>query len=312
MAGLESTYGTAATLDHSYEMVNESMERKIARIESKGLRAGRRVVGRWVPGEDSVAGDVAIEGAGVGMGLWLQHALGAVSISGTAPCYVHTYTIGDLPTSLTVQIGKPDNSGTVWPYNYLGCRVTSWEMSLKAGELLECKWSLAGQSENLTAPVLGTWEDPAGYLISFSGATLTAGGTEVDVLDWSLKGDNKLAADRFRVRGAATPKQPLENGFRVYSGSLTADFESLVQYEHYTGADELSLVLNFVGAPIPGGTTGQNFGLTITQHIRYDGETPKVAGPELLTQPITYTVVDDTDTDGEALTVVYTTTDATP
>jgi len=310
MISEESTYGTYVAVTRSYEMVSETLKRKIERLESKGLAAGRRVIrsSRWVPGKDSSGGDINLELNSIGQGLLFKHMLGANVTSGSSPVYTHTATPGDLPTSLSVQVGRPSIDGTVNPFSYTGCRIHQWELGCKAGEIAMIKLSIAAQAET-TAQALGTFDaTKIGVPLTFVGGTLSLGGSQVDVLDATLKGNNSLDVGRFRLRGAATPKQPLENSWRDYTGSITADFESLTQYNHYSAGDELALSLVFVGAAIPSGG-GSKYQLTITQNVRYDGETPNVSGPQMLTQPLPVKAV-ASGADSTAVTFAYQTTDS--
>jgi hypothetical protein len=130
-------------------------------------------------------------------------------------------------------------------------------------------------------------------------------------MDFTLKGNNGLATDRFRIRNAATIKQPLENNFRDYTGQVTADFESLTQYNHYVNADEVALSMTFAGAAIAGGG-GAKYQLVVTGNMRFDGDTPTVGGPSLLQQPLAFKCIASGGTDGSAVTFAYTTTDTTP
>lgn len=311
MIGTETvTYGAAVTPTRSYEMVQETMKLSIDRIDSKGLRAGRRMVGKWVPGKRFASGDVEFEVSGVGFGLLLQHALGANAVTGASPTYTQTCTVSDLPLSFTMQIGRPDITGTVNPFTYTGCRINTWELSLKAGELLMFKPSIIAADET-TGTALATFTDPTIQLLSYVGGVVTCGGVEVDLLDFSFKGDNKLDTSRFRLRNNYAIKQPIENSWREFTGQLTADFEGLTQYNHFVNGDELSMVATFAGAAIPGGA-GSKYQVVVTANVRYDGETTHVPGPSVLQQPIPVKVVDDTATDAAALSVVYTTTDAAP
>ena len=72
---------------------------------------------RWAAGQKRVEGTVSFEAPSKGLGLWVKHALGAVSIttpSGATNSRLHTHTLGDpYGLGLTVQVGRPDTSGTV-------------------------------------------------------------------------------------------------------------------------------------------------------------------------------------------------------
>ena len=150
----EATYGTYVAPTRSLEFVSEGMKTTIERIESKGLRAGRRIVGKWLPGKTSSAGELTAEVNGIGFGLVLQHMLGTCAITGPTDtvAYTMTATPTDLPVGFTMQLGKPSIDGTVQPFTYTGCRINTWELSLKAGELLELKLGVVAQAEtDLTA-----------------------------------------------------------------------------------------------------------------------------------------------------------------
>lgn len=312
MIAPEVTYGTYVAPTRSLELVSESMKTSIERIESKGLRAGRRVVGKWYPGKTTSAGDLDFEVNGIGYGMVFQHCLGTDTITGPTDTVLYTHTMSptDLPPSFTMQIGKPSVDGTVNPFNYTGCRVNTWELGMKAGELLSLKLGVVGQAESYTAQhALVAYTDPAIHLMSFVGAAVTCGGTGVDLTDFTFKGDNKLAVDRFRLRNAATIKQPLENSWREYTGTLTADFESMVQYNHFVNGDELSVVATFVGSLIAGGTTS-TYGVTLTANCRYDGETPTVSGPNLTGLTLPVKVSASGATDAGAISLVYLTSDS--
>jgi hypothetical protein len=304
----EAAFGTYLAPTRMMEFVSESMKLSIKRIVSKGLRAGRRLEGVWLPGETSAAGDVTHEFSAVGMGLLLQHCIGGTPAkTGSAPTFTYTFTPGDLPVSATMQLGKPTISGVVEPFSYTGCRVNTWELALKAGELLTLKPSWVAANETTAQPLV-TWTDPGPQLLSFVGGSVSVGGTSVNVADFSIKGDNKLDATRFRVGAGANPKQQLENSWREITGTFTADFESLTQYALYQNASEMALTLLFNGAAIPSGG-GSLYNLAITTEIRYEGDTPTVAGPAALTQPLTFAVVGDGASDAAAFSAVLTTSD---
>src|ERR1044072_1245348 len=122
----EVTYGTYAAPSRCFEFTGEgpvAYEREV--IESMGIRAGRRIQSRVAQGVQRVAGDLTMELAPQGFGLWLKHIFGGVNTSGSGP-YVHTFTPGHLTgESLTMQIGRLDVSGTVRAFPYPGGQANS-------------------------------------------------------------------------------------------------------------------------------------------------------------------------------------------
>src|SRR4051812_46549580 len=91
----EVTYGTFVAPARFLEINSASVKFERERIESQGIRAGRRVLHRWAPGVQRVAGDVEMEMAPQGFAQLWKHILGAVSTAGANP-YTHTLTPGDL------------------------------------------------------------------------------------------------------------------------------------------------------------------------------------------------------------------------
>lgn len=292
----ESTYGTAVTVDQFHAgFVSESIKQEIARIESAGLRAGRRVTHAWKSGGQTVGGSLTLELWDEPLATLLTHMFGTVATSGSGP-YVHSATPGSLSgQSLTLQIGRPDIAGTVQPFTYAGCKIPSWTLTGSVGEIAQLQLDISAQSET-TATALASASYPTAAPFVFTEGSLSIGGTAVAVIqEMSLSGNNTLATDRHRI-GAATVQEQLEAGLREYTGSLTADFEDLTAYNRFVNGTEVAQVMKF-----DNGTDD----LTITTNTRYDGETPAVGGPEQLTQPLPFKALSGTS-DAAAITCVLT------
>lgn len=307
----ETVYGTAVTTTRFYEFRDEGLKQDIDRIESTALRAGTRVLrsDRWSGGKKSVGGDVTFELANKSFGLLLKHMFGGVvsaqPASGTDPTvWDHTFTPGDLPTSLTGQVGRPDVGGTVRPFTYAGLRISEWELSCAVGEIATIKTTFVGQSED-TATALASASYPASLaLLTFVNGTVTIGGSAANIKSVSLKGANGLA-DRYFL-GSQLRSQPLENALRKIDGKFDAEFESLTAYNRYVNGTEATVVLLFQGATI---STTYKYQLQVTMNCRFDGETPNISGPDIVGLSMPYMV---TDTGSSSITAVYRTTDSAP
>ncbi|MGH3834191.1 MAG: phage tail tube protein [Pseudonocardiaceae bacterium] len=309
----ESTYGTPVTVTRFYEFTTESVQLEIERIESQALRSGTRVQrsDRWSSGQKSVGGDVEMELANKSFGLWFKHMLGGVSSAqpdagGNPTVWEHSFTPGDLPTSLTVQVGRTDVGGTTRPFTYHGCRVASWKIEAAVGEIAKVTATLLGEDED-TATGLASASYPSSLtLMTFVNGVLSLGGSAHDVTSFSLEGDSGLAADRYFL-GSQLREVPLEAEFREYTGELETEFQDLTAYNRFVNGTEAALVLTFTGAAISGAF---NFATVITANVRFDGETPTVGGAEIIEQPLAYKCLGNTS--ASALTVLYRTTDTTP
>ena len=309
----EVTYGTYVAPARFLEVVSENLQLDVQRIESRGIRAGRRVLlsSQWAPGRRGAGGPVALELANVGQGLLWKHALGGVATAGpTDSAYTHTYTPGDLSAlSLTVQVGKPRQDGTVSPHSYLGCVIAGWELSCAAGEIPLWTLNMLAQDET-TAQSLGAASYPAAHRpFTFVQGTLSIGGSAVDVASVTVRGENTLADDRYFIRGSGLRRIPLENGWRRYTASIVANFDNLTQYDRYRNATEAALSLAFVGGLVGSSAT---YDLTVSGNVRFDGTTPNLDGPELLDLPLEAVFIASGAADGSAITVTQRTSEATP
>lgn len=232
----ESTYATAVAPARFLELVSEGMAGKYDRIDSEAFRSGQRVAhrDRFQPNPKGAEGDLNLEVLDGSFGLLFKHMLGTVSSGAPSGGFTtHTASQGDLRgKSLTVQVGRVDNTGTAYPFTYDGCKVKDWELSNAVDGILKLKVNLDSAKENIGAgagayalatPSYGT----TNQLLTFVGGTVAIGGVEFAVSDVSLKGDNSLKTDRYFVRTTAGKKEPLEEGLRKYTFDLKGEFEGL-------------------------------------------------------------------------------------
>jgi Phage tail tube protein len=289
----EVTFGTYAVPTRFYELTQESVKYSRERIESKGLRTGRRTLDKWVSGRQGGEGDVEFEVMPNGFGIVAKHMLGAVTTAtpgGATLARLHTAKVGALDAkSLTVQFGRTGRAGTTDPYSYTGSKVMEWELEMPSDGLLTCKLGLDASGED-TATALATASYPTtNVLLPFSNTStsITIGGTSYDVDKVTLKGTNALATSRYRL-GAPTKLEQLEGaGMREYMG--TVDLESyagLTPYNLFTNGTEAAIVCTFSGAIIEAALA---YMVRVTlPRCRFDGETTTIGGPELLPQKIPF------------------------
>ena len=90
---VESPSGTYTAPTRTIEHVSSSLKLEIDRIQSQGIKAGRRHQGRWFPGAQRVKGNLVHELAAQNMGLILKQLMGASATSGAGPTYQHVLTL---------------------------------------------------------------------------------------------------------------------------------------------------------------------------------------------------------------------------
>jgi hypothetical protein len=297
--------GTRVTPTRFLEFVSEDITFTKQRIESAGLRAGRRLTHRWAAGIQEVSGSFSVEMAAQGTGLLLKHAIGGVSTTGSNP-YVHTFTPGALDSlALTIQVGRPDHSGTVNPFDYSGCSITSWELMAEVNQFLMARFSVYGMKE-VTSESLASASYPSTYSpFVFTQGKLEIASSAFCVRSATVSGDNALETGRHRICGTnnAQPKVAIESGLRTYGGTISADFESLTAYNRFVNGTEAALSLEF--------DAGASAKLVISGNVRFDGDTPNVSGPELLEQSLPFKFISSTS-DSAAFSAVLTNADSTP
>jgi hypothetical protein len=265
----------------------------------------RRHQGRWFPGAQWVDGSVTHELAAADMGILFRHLLGAVSTSGAGP-YTHTFTPGALVEStMTVQIGRPNEAGTVDVYDYLGMHIVKATISGKVGEVAQITLDMYGQHEDRAQTLVTAVFDANWDPLVFTEATVSIGGAVYDCTEFSLTIDNALQTGRHSMR-TTTPSRPKiakESGFRTFSGSVKGEYFSKAAYERYVNGTEAAMII-----ALNGGATNQ---VTITGNCRFDGTTPNVTGPSMLMQELPFVLL-STTSDAAACTAVLINSDATP
>lgn len=293
----ESTYGTYATPTNFYELESESLKNTISRMDVQDLRAGAFVLrsDRWAAGRQDVKGDLNLSVRSNGFAKLFHHALGGVSNVADGTGYHYTIVPGDLAgLAMTVQVGKPDVSGTVQPFSYLGCKVDSFDLSNTSSDEMKLRLSLDGQAET-TGQTLASASYTANMEpLYFTEGSITVGGSSFDVLNWNVTGTNAIKSDRYYISSTtpALKREPIRNAYASYGGSLVADFTDLTAYQRYVSGTTAAVVLTYTGTQTY--DTGKFNKVVVTiPNARFDGDTPNVGGPDILQQTLPFVCLDD-------------------
>jgi hypothetical protein len=325
----ETTNGTQAVVTHFVEFDGETSKMVKNTVQGRGLRAGglfertsRRVIGSW-----GATGGLNFDTPFSGLGLFLQHMMGSfaavpVQQSSTA-AYLQTHAPGTLAgKTFTLQIGKPDSSGTVRPFTYPGAKITSWEFSSELNQFLKLALEIDAWQELTPDNPQGTTAGEAlatatyaagqqffhfrqaviysgGTLATTDGITTLSGPTATGrVTKASVKVENKLATGRQFMGGllgngtGGIKAEQLENDYRVISGALDVEFFNLAgYYDIFAGDTTGTLELQFTG-PIIATTIPYQLSILVP-NIKFGGDSPVVAGPGILNHNLPFTGLDD-------------------
>jgi hypothetical protein len=292
---IEETPGTRVAPSRFLEFNSESLQLNIDRIQRDGMRAGRRLHHGWSPGVYQTGGQVSFDLSAGSTGALFRACLGTAAAPTGSDPYTHVFTPGALP-SMSLQVGRP----TV-PFDYVGSYVSSWSLSANPNEHVQMQVDFVGMEEERTH-ALASATYAQGAFFTFVHGALTVAGDAKPVDTVSLSCDNSLSLyHQIKSANAGRPSI-FENGRRMYTGTVTTDFENLTDYNRFVNATEAALVLTF--------NAGASAILTITANVRFDGTTPNVSGPEIVKQELPFTMTSNTS-DAAALTVSLVNADST-
>lgn len=314
--GDETTYGTYATPTRFTEFESESMKLNVDYAEAPGLRATNRVqrTDRVRTNKKGATGDLSFVVQSKGFGLYVKHALGKAGVitthAGGTNSKDHTYTLGDpYGLSYTFQKGVPDVSGTVQPFSYLGTKTTSWELSNSVDGYLMWKQGMFAQDET-TAQSLASASYPSGTVedLFYSDGALNVASGAVTVKDVTISGSASLNTDRRFLRSSTLTKEPIIAGMYEISGSFTMEFESLTQYQRFTGNTLGQLDVTWTAPTAIESTIYPYLSVTLPK-VQFRGDTPTVSSAGIVTLSCPFKALYDGT--NEPITVVYCSADTT-
>jgi hypothetical protein len=308
---LESTVGTAVTVDKFVEFNSEGFEVDPGWIEPTGLRVGTKYKrgARLVQSRMQVSGSVDLNHSTRDMGGLWKVALGSsvttpTVVAGSA--YKQVHQTGDiLGKSLTCQVGRPEPSTqTVKAHTIAGCKCAGWEFSVSDNEVAKLNLTFDGWQESTATALAVAAFDTGAEEFNFSqctefslGNTITGtteltetAGTAVTAIVKSLsfKGENALDVDRYGLGNTGIKREQLENGIPTITGSLDAEYLQSEWYTPFKANTATSLVVRFEGSIIGG--SDKNTLEFIVPEIRIKKVTPKVEGPELVKAGVEFEV----------------------
>jgi hypothetical protein len=137
-----------------------------------------------------------------------------------------------------------------------------------------------------TSQVSGVWTNTGGI------ACTPANGIVIKNID--LKGSNALKVDRYGA-GSQTVAEQLENGFRDITGSLDIEYNNRWFYDAYQVDQALALVMTFQNLDAQIGSTGKypTVQFYLPAITFEDGASLQAPGPDVITQKLAFTALDD-------------------
>ena len=258
-------------------------------------------------------GTVSLDLQSKQLGLVLKHMLGA-NPSATQISTTGVYTQTAIPADLTgisssIQLGVPLTSGTIQQFNYSGCKILDWTISVARGQLAKLDLTFDAKDEttatSYAAPsfVAADVYDFSECAVLFGGTPSTSGGvTSISsgaaatglISSLTIKGTNPFKVDRFGP-GSNTKSEPLANNFRTIEVDFDIEWGALADhYTPFTNDTSLAFEAKFTGPIV--GTSGSNHEFVdIILPAMYidDGASPPIEGPDVITQHVKASVLDN-------------------
>ncbi len=273
------TVPTGASVALVIPFVSESLRLNRNLISSNTIRSDRNPQ-QPVRGNVDVAGDVTFELAHQ-HGLFLHHAFGSYTATSGESMFTHTFKIGSLPTGLTLEKQFTDISGTNKYFQYTGCKVNSFKVSVKPEGMIEASVSIMGANEVLATSSMDTGtavdlgHDPWD---GFQAAITEGGATIATVTQVDFELNNNLDGNSYVIDGTGK-RYSIPAGTAKVTGTLTALFDSVTLYNKAINNTESSLVIALTKGTGTGTAGNEKLTFTIDELI-YKPQAPVVAGPQ--------------------------------
>lgn len=325
----ETVYGTRVTPNKFLYFNSEGIQQNVEYTESSALGGSNFVMlaSRSVRFRKGATGPVELEMQNKGMGVLLRHMHGTASApltpAGGTLARFYRFNLGDLFTrSLTVQVGRPSTDGVVRPFDYVGGKITEWSLRTEVDGVAILSPTFDFQDEQ-TNQTLATPTFATGLqLFHWAGASLTLGGTltvgtstaltsvatgaATPIMNLEINRSNGLKTDRYLIRGNTLKREPIQNEIGGLSGSFDAEFDDMTNYNRFVNGTVGVLQARWVCDTLIEGAIPFELRMTFPA-VRFEGETPNVGGPDVLTHSLPWTALDD-GVNGAVITE-YVTTD---
>jgi hypothetical protein len=312
---VETTYATRATPTRFFDVIlGEGFDFDYQYYVSAGLGGPiwkKRRVQTTRVGGGSWTMEVPTAGFGYILNLLHPNTVTPVQQAATA-AYLQTHSLSGAPTkSATVQVGVPPTTGSVQPFDFLGVMVSSITFRWEPGGVLTCEPAVV-INDQVTNQTLATVTAPTDYnLFSFKGGSITIGGANVAdlvgggsiTLSWPLR------TDAYGLGSAGTIAKPIVTDRPAFTGTVTADFDGMTNYNRVTSGTLADTVLTFQGATIAS-TYKEQIVFTLPDSA-FNGPRPQVAGPGPVSQTLNFEVASTTGTGAKIPSITYQSVDTT-
>ncbi len=289
----ESTWGTRVAPAKFVRGTAYAANRAQNRVQGEGLQAG--VIGNigahYVETTEAGEGSLSCDIQTSGFGPLFQALTGGTSTivqQAATAAWLQTHTLGDPVKSLTVQVGTPYRTGTVFVQELQGAKVTSAELSCSADSILTGSFNFDAKkydsSQTLATATYVSAKPFHGKQMAVKTGSYGAEVAVSGVRSVSLSWNNAFDTEDYTAGSTGLKAEQIRNGVVSITGSLTVDWLTTTKtaFEDLRVANtSTSLVLKWTGALIAG-SYYEDLEICLPG-VFFTGDAPSISGADVVT-----------------------------
>lgn len=218
-AGEESTYGTAVARAVWVKLASASLMKNTQYNAENNLgvagdtsRIHRARHKGFVEAGGELSGEISYDD---GWLMILKHAMGTLGTTGAGP-YTHAFTLGELPTGLTLELIKGD-SGDSEVFD--GCKIAQMVLACEAGQVATWSATVMGEDSARGSAGTPTYSSNGERVIHGHAGTLSFNSVSYNLKSWRVTLDNAIR--RVNHIGSYLTAEPAPSGYRAISMEIT-------------------------------------------------------------------------------------------
>ena len=294
--GNETTYGTRVAPTSFIPFESESLALTQEYIENQPLMSGVMVQpqGYHVSSTRTVEGSVEMlmfdRGLGKILNLLTGDTISVVTPNGATNARTATFPIGltsPVGKSLSIQVGRPDTTGTVRPFDYIGCKITEATISVESGEAATLSLNVDGRDEKTDQTLATPTYSAAAKPFSFQNWGIDIGGNAAaNVRSLTITIPLNMATDRYHLGNSGTKDEPLLNAQSEIAVSATLEFRSLADHSRFRNESVVALTATATGDIIESSTRYKaEIAIPAAKQV---SSAPAVGGPDIVTSDVEF------------------------
>ena len=182
--------------------------------------------------------------------------------------------------SYTAHVARSSTDEVMHYFQYSGCMITGWSVSVEQGGELTLAVDFDCQDENDlgAAPAAPTYPTGTAMFIYEDCEILVDGSKISSFQSFALDVDNMLDTERFFIEGASEKSKPIRNGVPTYEGTIKGEFADLTEWQRYESGAVFPIVLRAVGPDVITTVDGTDYRPEFKLELpacQYSGSTPQ-------------------------------------